>query len=860
MIGARNPKSTGGRTISGCLWANELRTTGVENQQGWAGNLRMDTRLADVADVSFRSQYSTPGFGEIQDVVQQRSLEQNFVYDISSTLHLDKFIPVDIGLKIPMFVSQEASVTTPEYDPFNADVPLKAALSSMDEQDRASYRDITRASDQRRSLNFANVHKERKAGDNTKARVYDIENFAFTYSYNDRIQRNSTIDHQLYQYYRGNLSYDFSTTAQYITPFKWVSSHPYLRWLREADINFFPNAFNFSFDLNRTFQRKQVRNMDFSAVDIAPVFEKSYVFDQNYGMQWSLSSDLQLQYSAKGFSLIDEPDGDIETWGQKMEIWSNILHLGRLKHFTQDLEAQYNVPLHKIPLFEGVRAGLTYRGGYQWRAGARFGTDPLNNVVENSRELSANLGVDMLSWYNQVPFLKPSGQKGIAKYFVNLLTMLKSVNVDLTQTSQTLLPGFSVMPQALGMNFQHMAPGWTFILGSQDPDIREIASQNGWMYKNALLTQTFRQQSSERLNIQARLLPLPDISIQLTARRSSRGGYQELFRYDASADKHITSSPARNGTYTTSFFSIGSAFLPVDKAVAFNNFSSYRSVIKTKLDAKNRLGNYDLNAQDVLIPAFLAAYANQDPDKQLLNPFPNIPWPNWQVSYQGLSKLPGLRDWLAACTITHGYSSMYTVGNFANSLLYDDLYLDYGLNTYRQASFFANDELVPFYIINRVSVVEGFVPLVGVNLVFKNTFSLRFEFRKTRELNLNISSIQLEEAYDEDLSVDASYSKTGIKLPVYLFGINRVLDNTLSFRLGFSVRNVKAQQRTLDGPNLTTGGSIDAQYRGSIDYDLNQFLNVQLYMNYGNANPTLTTAFPRAQNAVGLRLRVNWSQ
>ncbi|MEJ7677327.1 MAG: hypothetical protein WKG06_05520 [Segetibacter sp.] len=62
---------------------------------------------------------------------------------------------------------------------------------------------------------------------------------------------------------------------------------------------------------------------------------------------------------------------------------------------------------------------------------------------------------------------------------------------------------------------------------------------------------------------------------------------------------------------------------------------------------------YNRYAQDVLIPAFIAAYSGQDPKNVGLikqtnptiksNPFSSIkPKPNWRVTYTGLTRIPAL--------------------------------------------------------------------------------------------------------------------------------------------------------------------------------------------------------------------------
>ncbi len=47
---------------------------------------------------------------------------------------------------------------------------------------------------------------------------------------------------------------------------------------------------------------------------------------------------------------------------------------------------------------------------------------------------------------------------------------------------------------------------------------------------------------------------------------------------------------------------------------------------------------------EVVLPAFLAAYTNKSVDNVNLDIFKTIPLPNWQINYNGLSKIGFLKN------------------------------------------------------------------------------------------------------------------------------------------------------------------------------------------------------------------------
>ena len=84
---------------------------------------------------------------------------------------------------------------------------------------------------------------------------------------------------------------------------------------------------------------------------------------------------------------------------------------------------------------------------------------------------------------------------------------------------------------------------------------------------------------------------------------------------------------------------------------------------------------------------------------------PKIPIPNWRVDFSGLSKIKSISEIFSTITLTHSYQSTYLVGEFSNSLLYqDNLDFSNSLMNYPLASQQTENGLIPFYIINQVRI------------------------------------------------------------------------------------------------------------------------------------------------------------
>ena len=313
-----------------------------------------------------------------------------------------------------------------------------------------------------------------------------------------------------------------------------------------------------------------------------------------------------------------------------------------------------------------------------------------------------------------------------------------------------------------------------------------------------------------------------------------------------------------------SFLSIKTAFIKDDEfnnSPTFEKFVKNRSIIRDRLNSLNNQGEYGLNSQDVLIPSFISAYSDSDPSTYSLKPFSKIPIPNWRVDFTGLSKIKVLSEIFSNITISHGYQSIYSIGEFSNSLLYiDNLDFNNSIMNYPLASQQTENGLVPFYIINQVRITERFSPLIGINIRTKNNLNARLDYKKDRNIMLNLSNAQVSEMINSDFSIDFGYSKEKLRLPFKYMGNTIILDNEIEFRLNFIIRNTKAIQRKIDKESTVTNGNYNFQLRPNINYTVNNRVNLIIYYDRVVNRPIVSNSFPRYSSSFGARLRLSLNQ
>lgn len=893
MIGVRNPGSPDKQSQSVCIWANELRLTDFDRTAGWAANTVLNAKLADFATVTGSLRYTTFGFGSVSSKISERTREETTAYDITASVNLDRLFLANTGIKLPMLLSYENTTINPKYDPANPDIRLDGFLNDLSTEEGEAYKRLIQDRTVRRSINFTNVRKV-KMNQQAKSHFYDVENLAFSYSYSEAMRRSFTIEESIQRLYRGSAAYTFAPKATGIEPFKNSDGlkSPWLKLIKDFNFSLMPSNVMIRGDLDRSFIKNVYRN---SLSSSAPQYQKYFTFNRTYNVKWNLSKSLGLDYSARANALIDEPEGEGDAVNEAIK--KNLKNFGRMKNFDQGITANYVVPLDKFPLTDWLGAEYRYQVNYNWRAGPLYDpTDTLSldfkNIIQNSRDQTLTGRIDMVKFYNKIKFLKdinspkpplksqtskqvdtvrvtPPAVKG----FLRLLMSLRSINGTYTVTEGILLPGFAPSPHLFGMDKDFAAPGWGFILGSQDPNIRFKAAEKGWLTKEPNLTNPFTQTRTRAFSARANIEPTLDLKIQLDVKKDVMDSYQEIFRFDPTNDPDVLNgfsslNPSRIGSYKISTITIGTAFNSSNDKLSSEVFHQFEKNLITARELFQDItgSEYDTASQDVTIAAFIAAYSGNSVTRDKLSPFPKTPLPNWRVDYTGLTKIQALKEAFQAITISHSYSSTYSVLNYSNSLQYEganQVGIDVPVEDYNNGLYgnMIDGKVVPIYVISQVLITEQFSPLIGINVRTKNRLTVRADYKTKRDLALNISNAQVTEVSNKDVSFELGYTKNNFKVPLFKSnGRTIVLKNDVTFRVNFTVTDTKTIQRKIDEQNIITSGNVNYQFRPNISYIVNQKLSIQTYYERTINNPAVSNSFRRATTRFGVQVRFSLAQ
>lgn len=989
MVGVRNPGRTGdpfddGLPKSGIVWINELRLSQMQDKGGWAANTRVAAKLADLAMVTVAGTTIKPGFGSIEKKVNQRSLDDFYQYDVSSTISLGRFFPKEANVNVPLFIGYSESFANPEFNPLDPDVPLKTALDkAANKAERDSIKKISQDYTRRKSVNLTNVRINKQG---STPRIYSISNFAFSYSYSDQLSRNIKTDYRTQVNSRGGITYNYNTKAKNVAPLKNVKwlSNPYLTLIRDFNFSYMPSQFSFRTELNRTYFEQQLRNINNPNIILLPTYSKDFNWNRVYSLNWDITQALRFDFNANNMARIDEPEGMVnrkkdpdgyEHW--RDSVWTNLKNFGRNTQYNHQFNLTYNIPINKIPIFNWISSSARYTGNYNWTAGpllpdtSRF--DP-GNTIQNSNTVQLTGQLNFTSLYNKSNYLKGINQKFdqmargtakpkamktvtyeekdvnfrenaartithglktedvVVKVFdeqgqevkvdteirsdqrvrirsdraipkakvvvegkvpekeniallitqgtIRVLMGVKNFSASYSETNGTLLPGYKPKTQYMGLEHNNgvFAPGWPFVAGWQDPEFAWKAVENQWLSTDTTINSPFVLTHNENLTLRTSIEPLPGFRIEVTGNRSYTQNRNEYIQADRFGNFNGY-NPMTTGNFSISVITLGSAFQSSSsknnyESDAFKEFSQNRFTIAQRF-AKGRVPNavheYDPTvidpitkfpdgfgpySQQVLTQAFIAAYTGKSADEVSLSPFPTIPMPNWQITYDGLAKLNFFKKYLRTFTITHSYRSTYSVGSYTTNLDYFET--NDGFSYVRNL----DRNFIPENDILSIAINEQLSPLISFDMGWLNSLTNRVEVRNTRTLTMSFSNNQLSEVTNWEYILGAGYRFENLPIQfISAIGDQKTLKSDLRLRVDFSLRNSKTILRKLaEETNNATQGQRAFSVKTSADYVVSEQVTIRLFFDRMINTPFVSTSFPTANTSFGFSVRFTLAQ
>jgi len=523
------------------------------------------------------------------------------------------------------------------------------------------------------------------------------------------------------------------------------------------------------------------------------------------------------------------------------------------------------------------------------------------NIRCKVRTLNAN-SIEFTPLANaQQGTIKISGKAGeetfarkMLDFSTRLLLGVQNISVNYSRNGSTILPGYLPTPSVFGGgNYTPdpemfsstttkqggMAPGLPFLIGWQDKNFARKAAGYGWITTDSTLNEPFEMNRTERVTIRSTIEPIPDLKIILSAKRTYTNNFYEYYCYNPNNRTFDVNSHVESGSFSMSVITWGTAFSKIGagevvESKAFERLKRYRLTIAQRLAAQrsaNTEYNYDPSVTDedgypdgygatsleVLVPAFLAAYQDKNPNKVSLSLFPSLKYvrPNWTIQYSGMvSRIPKLKEIMKTMSFTHSYSSTYSVGSYSSNL-----------NYYKQADGFSyvrdlSNNLVPVYDLNSVSIREVLSPLINLNITWTNDLTTKMEINRSRTVSLSFSNNQLTETQSSEYAFDVGYRFKNMDMIIKTKKKQKLYSNDLDLTAGLSLTRNKTTLRKLDETDQITAGQSMLSLETTADYRLSDKFQIKLYFDRVVNTPFTSSAYKTSTTNFGFSFRFTLNQ
>ena len=796
-----------------------------------------------------------------------------------------------------------------------------------DRESRDSVRDMAQEKHTTTNLTLTNVRKERTGKKALNPHFYDLENFTFSYSYSRERSSDDEISYYNKDQHRGGFTYAFTPREPGLfAPFS-KSSSKFIngkngKFIKDFNLYYKPKNISFSTEVYRDYEETLLRKKGSALVIMKPTFYKQFTWRREYGLQWDISRSLHLQYNATANARIDEPVGRVDTRESREAIRQSLSRGGTMQNFQQSVNATWELPINKLPYLDFLRAPVSYRTTYNFM-GTTQALASQGSTLNTTSQFQASLSGTMQTLYNRFTFIKnaykqknstpPKDPKRMTKkerekaqqdsiaraknpdsvrrartaevlsevgnFAIRMVTGLKSFSVQYSNSTGAVLPGYMGTASIMGMDPRNgWMPGPAFVMGYNDGLVDRLRDNN-LLSTDTLMNSAHQNTNSKMLTLQASVEPIRDFKVELNATQNYQMHDQYYYKYVSIHDAvDGPLSYVMAGSYTTTVWSMATTFVPTDELYAA--FLDNRRVVADRLAAANSDPRcdqmvldtmngefypfgYGANQQTVLLTSFLSTYLGKDANSYSYSPFLKMPLPNWSINYNGLNKIKALKKWFTNISISHRYTSTYSIGSFyTDAAISGRAGYDYGKETVLNGS----DDFIAPVSMEGVQINEQYNPLVRLSVSMTNSVQLNFSMQKNRTLSLGFSNNQLTETTRDGITVGGGYRFKDVAFDVKVGESVQHLKSDIVLQLNLTynsnktvIRKINQSSRSdISRSSQVSSGSEVWMAEISAEYALSTSLTLRAFFQTNINTPYISNSYPNSTTKGGITVRFSF--
>ena len=282
-------KNTGFQPITGEIWLDELRLSGVKKESGVAMRVQSKLELSDLGSASVVYSRQDADYHRLQERLSKQTLTSENM-NFTGRIDLHRFLPKSWGLSIPINTSMVQNRSRPKY--FAGEDILVNPDNTPDS--------IMTLSE---SITLGTSLKKIGKSDN-RLMKYTIDNMNLTLNASQSNSSNITYKQQRSESYVGNFSYNLSFGRNnYIKPMQWANKIPVLKSFSGVQIYYTPSSLKTGMKLSEKLSWNETRT------NVKSPDNYNFALDRNMNFDYKLTNSLSAKYGWTGKSNLNDYRG-----------------------------------------------------------------------------------------------------------------------------------------------------------------------------------------------------------------------------------------------------------------------------------------------------------------------------------------------------------------------------------------------------------------------------------------------------------------------------------------------------------------------------------------------------------------------
>ncbi len=360
IVGIRNKAN---EPITGQVWIDELRLSGVKKEKGVAMRVQSNLQLADFGKTSIIFSRKDADFHVLQQRLGTNKTNQSI--RVNTNLQMQKFLPESWGLSIPINISYSNINSRPKYFP-GSDARVNASAVPDSIMVKSEVVNV--------STSFAKTRKSKN-----KWIKYTIDDIIGSFSSNKTLTSNEIMKEVRNESYSGKLAYSHAFARDnFFKPLKWLKIVPLFgKKLSETNFYYTPSSLNAGIDFSEKLVQKDSR-----AGGRSPD-EYNLGLNRTFNLAYKITDNLEAKYSSGAKSDMDEFRAKVI---KAIEEWNS----GVITNTNQNLSTTFN-PI----IADWLKPNFTYSAAYRWSQPRSSSIDGAN--IGTQLRFSSNLSLNLVS-------------------------------------------------------------------------------------------------------------------------------------------------------------------------------------------------------------------------------------------------------------------------------------------------------------------------------------------------------------------------------------------------------------------------------------------------------------------------------